>query len=241
MDIAILYEDEHLLAINKPAGLGVHKDGVSSGEWTVADWVAEIYPALKEVGEPFTAANGMPIEKPGIVHRLDKDTSGVLLIAKDQPTYLFLKRQFSKHTIVKTYLALVYGNFSADKQQGTISLPIGRSRKDPRKRLAMRAAGGVVREALTHYQVLGSFPGFSYIEAHPKTGRTHQIRVHFKAINHPIVCDPLYAEGQPCLPGLSRQALHAFAIEFTLSGRSLRIEAPVPADFQGALATLETM
>lgn len=239
-DISILYEGENLLAINKPAGISVHKDGYNIEEYTIADWVLEHYPATKEVGEPLVAPNGAVVEKPGIVHRLDKDTSGVLLVAKNQKTFQFLKQQFKDHSINKTYLLIVYDNFSADKVQGTIDLPIGRSKKDSRKRLAGRGASSILRAAITHYKVLESFPGYSYVEAHPKTGRTHQLRVHFKAIGHPLVCDPLYAAGKPCLPGLDRQALHAARLEFALpTGGRKEVSAPLPADLAGALRALE--
>ncbi|MCX6713149.1 MAG: RluA family pseudouridine synthase [Candidatus Vogelbacteria bacterium] len=241
MDIPILYEDENILALNKPAGVAVHKDGYNSEEETVADWVLAKYPALVEVGEPMTAQNGTVIAKPGIVHRLDKDTSGVLLVAKNQSTYLALKKQFQEHSIKKIYRLLVYGSFSADKMEGTIDLSIGRSRKDSRRRLAGKGASSVLREAVTNYRVLENFAEHAYAEARPETGRTHQIRVHFKAINHPIVCDSLYAPQMTCLPGLERQALHAMSIEFSLLGKSIRLEASLPTDFQTALASLKTL
>jgi 23S rRNA pseudouridine1911/1915/1917 synthase len=242
MEIPILYEDNDVLVLNKPAGISVHKDGFNDQEFTIADWVVEKYPALIQVGEPLILKNGTKINKPGIVHRLDKDTTGVLLIAKNQATYNLLKKQFQDHSIEKTYWLLVYGNFSPDKEQGTIDLPIGRSRKDPRRRLAGLGASSVLREALTHYKVTTSFPGYSLVEAHPKTGRTHQLRVHFKAIGHPLVCDSLYAPGLPCLPGLARQALHAAKLEFDLpSGGRKTVDAPLPEDLKIALDNLKTM
>jgi len=240
MNIPILYEDSDLLVLNKPAGISVHKDGYNGEEETIADWVAKKYPELKEVGEPMMAQNGTLIHKPGIVHRLDKDTSGALLVAKNQPTYYSLKKQFKEHMIDKVYRLITYGNFSSDKEQGTINLPIGRSRKDSRRRLAGPGASSVIREALTHYKVLESFPGYSYIEAHPKTGRTHQLRVHFKAIGHALVCDSLYAHGEVCLPGLERQALHAYSLAFVRpNGERLKVEAPLPTDLQIAIASLK--
>ena len=242
MNIPILYEDSDILVLNKPAGISVHKDGYNMEEFTIADWVAAKYPALKEVGEPLLMKNGTQIEKPGIVHRLDKDTSGILLVAKNEKTFQYLKLQFKDHLIQKTYLLIVYDNFSADKEQGTIDLPIGRSKKDSRKRLAGRGASSVLREAVTHYKVIQNFPGYSYVEAHPKTGRTHQIRVHFKAIGHPLVCDSLYAAGKPCLPGLSRQALHAVEIACELPGKGrVSFVAPLPDDLKKALAGLEKL
>jgi len=241
-DISILYEDSDILAVNKPAGLGVHRDGFST-EPALTDWLLTKYPDIKDVGEPMMTQKGEKIDKPGIVHRLDKDTSGVLLVAKNQPAYLALKKQFQEHLIKKTYRLIVYGNIiSADgAKEGKIDLAIGRTRQDPQQRLAGFGATGELREALTYYQVLKNYSGFAYVEAHPQTGRTHQLRVHFKAINHPIVCDALYAPKQPCLPGLARQALHAFKLDFTLpSGGAKSLEAPLPEDFKEALGSLES-
>lgn len=242
INIPILYEDSDLLVLNKPAGISVHRDGRNE-EYTIADWLVEKYPAIKNVGEPMIGQNGEEIAKPGIVHRLDKDTSGVLLVAKNQPTFLFLKDQFQNHSIKKTYRLLVNGEFKQEEgTEATIDLPIGRSKKDPRMRVARLKSPGKLREAVTDYKILKKFPGFTYLEAYPKTGRTHQIRVHFKAISHPVACDGLYAPGLPCLPGLNRQALHAYRLDFNQpNGESLIIEAPLPADFEVALESLKSL
>jgi 23S rRNA pseudouridine1911/1915/1917 synthase len=239
IDIPILYEDSDLLVLNKPANIAVHGDGRNK-DFTLADWLMEKYPAIKNIGEPMIGQNGEEIAKPGIVHRLDKDTSGVLVVAKNQPTYLFLKEQFQNHSTKKTYRLLVTGEFKqAEEEEATIALPIGRSKNDPRMRVARLKSPGKLREAVTDYKILKKFKNFTYIEAYPKTGRTHQIRVHFKAISHPVACDSLYAPNLPCLPGLSRQALHAYSLEFTASnGQTLKIEAPLPGDFKKALEAL---
>ena len=242
-NIPILYEDDDLLVLNKPAGISMHKDGRNE-EFTMADWLLEKYPEIKDVGESMIAQNGKEIAKPGIVHRLDKDTSGVLLVAKNQTTYLSLKEQFQNHSIKKTYRLIVSGEFKQEEgDEGVIDLPIGRSKKDPRVRVARLKSPGKLREAVTVYRILKKFKNFTYIEASPETGRTHQIRVHFKAISHPVACDSLYAPGLPGLSGLNRQALHAFSLEFIQpqNGEVLKIEAPFPVDFQAALESLETL
>lgn len=234
--ISIIYKDDDLVVINKPAGISVHGDGVSS-ERTIVDWVLENFPECQGVGEPMRLPNGALVDRPGIVHRLDKDTSGVLVIARSQAAFEFLKNAFKDRTTQKVYQALVYG--SPKEDEGVIDAPIGRSRKDPRLRIAHPGAVGKLREALTSYKVLDRFSGYSLLEVRPKTGRTHQIRVHLKLLGYPIVCDSLYAPGKECLPGLARQALHAASLELQKpDGVVMRFEADLPADFKAALDIL---
>lgn len=223
--IKIIYEDDNILAVNKPAGLLVH------GPDSLVDWLIEKYPEIKKVGED--------PERPGIVHRLDKDTSGVLLVAKNQKEFEYLKKQFQDRKIKKKYIALVEGNIK-DKE-GIINLPIAKSKSDFRKRSAVGKTIGKEREAVTEYKVIKKFEKFTLVEAYPKTGRTHQIRVHFKAIGHPVVCDKLYGpKKQICPSGLTRQFLHANAIEFNLpDGSRLQLEADLPRDLQNALDMLD--
>ncbi|MCU0660190.1 MAG: RluA family pseudouridine synthase [Candidatus Pacebacteria bacterium] len=240
--ISILYENEHLLVIDKPSGLVVHADG-KTDELTLVDWLLQKYPEIKDIGEPMETTNQKTGEKvtivrPGIVHRIDRDTSGCLVIAKNQEMYLFLKRQFQERKIDKTYKAIVWGCVKNDT--GKITAPIGRSGSDFRKWTAQRGARGELREAVTEYKVLDRFErgshAFSFVEVCPKTGRTHQIRVHFKYLNHPILCDTLYAEKLPCVLGIGRLALHAAMISFTnLQGENITVEAPLPDDFVRAL------
>src|SRR3989344_6038167 len=182
MMIPIIYEDEDVLVLNKPSGLVVHGDGRTKVE-TLAHWVLEKYPALRGGGEAFAGSAGVEIPRPGIVHRLDKETSGVILLLKNQLAFLHVKKQFQEHTIVKVYHAFLYG--SPKDKQGTISLPIGKSRADFRRRSAEHGASGVLREARTDYRVLARGKDASFVEARPFTGRTHQVRGHFKAIGHP--------------------------------------------------------
>lgn len=231
VNVEILYEDEDILAINKPAGLVVHSDGRTK-EPSVSDWLLEKYPGAKDVGEPIGE-----IEKPGIVHRIDRETSGVLLLAKTKEGYECLKEQFQNREIEKTYHAFLYGDLK--ESHGTINLPIGKSSSDFRKRSAERGAKGDKREAITHFQVLKRGEGFTLVEAKPKTGRTHQIRVHFKALHHPVVADKLYAPKKEALLGFTRLALHAKEVSFMdTKGEKHTVSAPYPEDFKAALDAL---
>jgi 23S rRNA pseudouridine1911/1915/1917 synthase len=250
MDIPILYEDKSIVVINKPAGLVVHADGRTK-EVTLVDWILEKYPDIKEVGEPLRlrpefvkGGEEKIIYRPGIVHRLDRETSGTLVIAKTQEAFSHLKEQFQERETKKIYNAFVYGEMKED--DGVIDRPIARSRKDFRLWSAQRGARGEAREAVTGYQVLNRTnvgnmnAGFTYIEVRPKTGRTHQIRVHMKAINHPLVCDSLYAPKQKSALGFKRLALHARSLEFTnLAGKLITAEAPFPEDFLHAIALIK--
>ncbi len=236
MKIKVLYEDSNILAIDKPSGISVHGDGRSKDK-TVADWVLKNYPKIKNVGEPqFFEDKGVKIEikKPGIVHRLDRETSGILLIAKNKKAYEFLKSQFMNREIKKTYNAIVSGWVKNDR--GTINKPIGRSPKDFRRHLAGRGARGEMREAITEYKVLKRFEApqkFTYLEISPKTGRTHQIRVHMKYLNHPVVSDSLYNPDGPYPKGITRLALHAKSIEFKdLKGKSIKVQSSLPKEFK---------
>lgn len=239
MDPKIIYEDEDLLGVDKPPGLMVHSDGRSEDP-TLADWLGKNYPALRGVGEPLRLSSGRIIDRPGIVHRIDRETSGVLLVAKTQLAFEHFKKQFQEKAVIKRYAAFVYGKLPGP--EGVIDRPIGKSRKDFRMWSAQRGARGTMREAVTEYAVLEAREGFSYVEARPKTGRTHQIRVHFKAIHHPIVCDRLYAPNQECALGFSRIALHAKSITVKrLGGEMLTLEAVFPKDFERALAVFHDL
>ena len=256
--IKVLYEDKDILAIDKPSGVSVHpsaplrtKPKSKKKESFITDWVLKNYPKIKKVGEPMGE-----ILRPGVVHRLDKETSGVLLLAKNQKSYEFLKKQYQDREIKKTYVAIVSGWMKDGR--GVVNKPIGRSPSDFRRRLAGRGARGKLREAVTEYKVLKRFEAqtsqnfsfsslprvrvgshkdknfekFSLLEVEPKTGRTHQIRVHMKFLNHPVVCDSLYNPGKPSPVGISRLALHAKSIEFkNPKGKTIKIESPIPSMF----------
>ena len=252
--IQILYEDENMVCINKPAGLIVHADG-RKGEESVVDWMLVHYPEAKDVGEPkdwnieeriknqenasipnskFLIPNSTPALRAGVVHRLDRDTSGVMVLAKNQKAFLHLKKQFQEREIEKIYHAFVYGVMKKD--EGTIDRPIARSRKDFRLWSAQRGGRGEMREAITDYEVLLRADIYTFVEVRPKTGRTHQIRVHFKAINHPIVCDKLYAPKQKPILDFERLALHARTLKLqNLNGEPVEVTAPYPEDFEKAI------
>jgi len=236
MDIPIIYEDDNMLAVNKPAGLVVHSDGRTK-ESTLADWFLEKYPDAKDVGEPIVLPDGAEIKRPGIVHRLDRDTSGVIVMAKNQKSFEFLKKQFQERHVQKTYRAILSGILK--EKSGVIDIPIGKSKKDFRRWLADENARGTLREAITEFKVLGMGDNATYVEVYPKTGRTHQIRVHFKAVGHPVLCDSLYGTKKDCFLEMDRQALHAWQITLKdMNNVTLTIEAPLPKDFQGALSEL---
>ncbi len=231
---AVLYEDSDVIVVNKPAGLIVHSDGRTK-EPSVVEWILEKYPALKDVGEPWTSPQGEIVPRPGIVHRLDRTTSGVMIIAKTPEAHAFLKQQFQGRTIEKVYDAIVYGHPKEDG--GVIEMEIGRTKTDPRRWSSQRGKKGKLRTAITEWNVLarGVDPEtgekIAHMEVRPKTGRTHQIRVHLKAIHHPIVSDHLYAQGKPQLFGLTRPALHARSLTLTLpSGERRTFIAPMPKE-----------
>ncbi|HET8581551.1 MAG TPA: RluA family pseudouridine synthase [Candidatus Paceibacterota bacterium] len=237
----VLYEDADVLVLAKPSGLIVHGDGRST-EPTLADWLIARDPSITEVGEPWTAPSGAVIPRPGIVHRLDRETSGVMIVAKNDRAFAHLKQQFKERLAKKTYDVLAYGHPKEDG--GLIDKPIGRSPRDFRRWSAQPGARGELRNAQTRWRVLArgrdeKGEAIAHLEAEPLTGRTHQIRVHLKAIHHPVVCDALYAPNRPCCFGIGRVALHARRLAITLpSGEERVFEAPVPQDLEAAFAAL---
>ncbi len=242
--IPVIYEDDAVLVINKPASLIVHSDGVTS-EPTVAEWFLGRYPQVQGVGDTAHSKDGSPLERSGVVHRLDRGTSGVLILAKTAEAHAHLKTQFQTRSVQKEYRAFVYGRLN--DRWGTINRPIGRSPRDHRLWSAQPGAKGVLREAITDFERIGEgeYEGesFSYVKLFPKTGRTHQLRVHLKAIDRPIVGDSVYAahlvERSNHL-GMNRLALHAHSLELILlSGETERFIAPVPLDFEQAAERLE--
>ncbi len=240
---SILYEDPDIVVINKPAGLVVHSDGRTK-EDTVVDWVKEKYPETMDVGEPIKLAASSKkleavIERPGIVHRIDRETSGILVLAKTEAGFECLKAQFQNREVEKVYHLFVHGLVKEDR--GSITRPIGKSASDFRKWSAQRGAKGEMREALTYFEVLkrDEENKVTFVEAKPKTGRTHQIRVHMQAMQHPVVGDNLYASGKPKLLGFERTALHAKKITFkNVDGKEIIVEAPYPKDFVEAIAMI---
>jgi RluA family pseudouridine synthase len=231
--IHILYEDNDILAISKPAGISVHGDGKTE-EVTISDWVIENYPDTKEVGESIELEDGEKINRYGIVHRLDKDTSGVLLVAKTKEGFWHLKKQFKNREVKKTYHAFLYGKFRDER--GIINRPIGRGTGSIRKWATGPKARGEMREAITRFKIVNNQTPASFAEIWPLTGRTHQIRVHMQALGHPVVSDRLYANTRESQYGFKRLALHASRVIVTgLGGKILEIKAPFPDDFLEAI------
>jgi 23S rRNA pseudouridine1911/1915/1917 synthase len=241
MKIKVLYEDKDILAIDKPINLATHSDGKTK-EKTLVDFILKNYPKMKNVGEPMTIKikdKEIELPRPGIVHRLDRDTSGVLLLAKNKKSFSYLKELFQNREIRKVYYALVNGTLKYER--GTINKPIGRSPKDFRRYLAGRGAKGELRDAVTEYTVLKNIVDkkghkFTLLEVRPKTGRTHQIRAHMKYLNHPVVGDALYNEDGIGIKGIDRMMLHAKSIKFkNLSGDIIKIESPLPEEFKNLI------
>lgn len=226
----ILFEDEDLLVIEKPAGLLVHQSTVYDAEPTVVDGLRALFPNIATVGDDPT--------RPGIVHRLDKDVSGLLVIAKTQDMFENLKTQFKERQTKKVYLALAYGVLEND--QGEIRLRIARSKT--RGRMVARPESQEGKEAITNYEVLERFKIATYLRVHILTGRTHQIRAHFKAIDHPLVGDKLYAKKamkniRPI--DLNRIFLHAHELTIRLaSGEEKTFVSALPADLERVLSEL---
>lgn len=236
----ILFENDDVLVINKPYGWLVHEDGFNKNVPTVVDWFVKHSPEARDVGEQGYSPKGDELNRSGVVHRLDRDTSGVLILAKNQATHQYLKQQFQDRLVHKEYRALVYGRMN--DRWGTINRSIGRSRKDHRRRSAERGATGVLKEAITEFERIGmgEYEGepFSYVKLIPKTGRTHQLRAHLRALDRPIVCDALYADYKIANSnnlGIKRLALHAHILELTLpTGTEERFIAPIPLEFEEA-------
>lgn len=227
LPIAIIEENEHFLIIDKPAGIQVHPS-VSRESGTVANWITAHYPEIRKVGDP---------DRPGIVHRLDRDTSGLLLIARTKKSFTALKNLFKDHKIKKRYLALVFG--IPKEKEGVITAPIARSRRGDRQRAALpgRHVKGIIRPAETHYRVLETFAETALIEASPQTGRTHQIRVHLSSIGHPVLGDQLYASkaSREFSTNCPHHLLHATSLAFKLFGKEYSFSSPLPEDFKKLL------
>lgn len=226
--LAVRYEDDRLLVVAKPAGLVVHP-GPGHPTGTLVNAL------LGRQGSSLSAGGGAA-DRPGIVHRLDKGTSGLLLVAKDDATHLALARELADHRVERRYLALVQGRLPAD--EGTVDAPVGRHPRD-RKRMAVVPAG---RPAVTHWRVLETFPAVQLAEARLETGRTHQVRVHLASLRHPLAGDRAYG-ADPTLAGrlgLTRPFLHAWRLAFDhpADGHRVELTEPLPPDLQGVLDRL---
>lgn len=245
--IDILYEDEGMVIINKPAGMVVHP---AKGHWS-----GTLTAALAHHFQHLSDAGGAT--RPGIVHRLDRDTSGVIAIAKTNEVHFKLCAQFEARQVTKTYMAIVSG--ALDRDRDWIHQPIGHHPYQ-REKMAIRSGHPSSRDASTFFEVKERFRGYALLEVQPKTGRTHQIRLHLAHIGCPVLCDRLYgghaqitrgqllrraAQGLPPRPGddnieMERQALHAYQLEFAhpKTGQPMRFNAPLPPDFESVLSVL---
>ncbi len=229
MPLKILYEDASLLIVDKPPGMPVFREGPGEGMY-VAEALSSQYPELLKLGEEC---------RYGIVHRLDKDTSGVLLVAKTKESFQYFQEQFRKRKTGKTYLCLVTGTLK--EKEGVIEGKLGRSPNDRRKQKVFAdPAPESARDAITAYKVLEEFPGFTLVEVSPKTGRKHQIRAHLAHIHHPIAGDKLYGfKNQPVPQGLKRQFLHASSLKIRMeNGKEKEFRSEIPGDLQTVLNTL---
>lgn len=241
LGIEILYTHEHFFIVYKPASILVHPAENDTYSPTLVDWLLCHYHELKSVGD---------WQRPGIVHRLDKDTSGLLVIPRTNYAHMAFGEMFKKRTIKKTYYAVVKGTPSA---QGSIDFAIGRN-PIHRKKMTTYAKQNdfspattdknsrgrqdrTARQSLTHYKVKEYFKDSTFVEVHPVTGRTHQIRVHFSAIGHSLIGDQLYGSSSKLI---SRQALHAFSLSFDFQGKTFYFEKEIPEDFKKLLEQLRT-
>ena len=238
IEIKVIYQDAEYLVVSKPADLLVHRTGIAKSEETLADWLVKEYPEIKGVGDD-------PITRPGIVHRLDRDTSGVMVVARNQKAFDYLKKLFQNHEIKKTYLTLVWGKVAPSA--GVIDQPIGLTPGTVKRTTWIKKAK-LVKAALTRYRAVKflNFQDqiFTLLEVEPKTGRTHQLRVHLNAIGHPVVGDRIYGKSNlksqiSKVLGLERQFLHAESVEFTAPGGGrIKVSADLPADLEQALSLL---
>ena len=221
----VVYEDRDVIVVNKPTGMVVHPaPGHPDGTLVNA--------LLYHCGESLSGIGGR--KRPGIVHRIDRDTSGLIIAAKNDAAHLALAAQLADHTLARTYECLAVGNFREDS--GTVDAPIGRHPVD-RKRMAVVRQGG--REAVTHWEVIARYPGVTHLRCRLETGRTHQIRVHLAYIGHPILGDTVYGAKKP-VAGLTGQCLHAVGLRFIhpRTGEPVELTCPLPEEFVHMLEKL---
>ena len=222
----VVYEDDDVIVVNKPTGLVVHPaPGHPDGTLVNA--------LLHHCGDSLSGIGGE--KRPGIVHRIDRDTSGLIIAAKNDAAHLALSAQLKDHSLSRTYECLVTGNMKQDS--GTVDAPIGRSSAD-RKKMAVVPTG---RRAVTHWEVVARYPGVTHLRCRLETGRTHQIRVHMAYIGHPILGDTVYGTKKP-VPGLTGQCLHATGLRFVhpRTGEPVELHCPLPPEFTAMLQKLQS-
>ncbi len=227
IDVEVIYEDKDIIIVNKPKGLVVHPANGNPDGTLVNAIMAICKGSLSGIGGEI---------RPGIVHRLDKDTSGLLIIAKNDQAHINMSKQIKDRQVKKIYIALVKGR--TKEEEATINMPIGRSTKD-RKKMAVRKDG---KEAITHFKVLRRYNNYTLLEVKIDTGRTHQIRVHMAEIGHPVVGDMVYSNGKNEF-GIQGQMLHAKSLEFRhpITGKQMHLEAELPDYFKEVLEKLESI
>jgi 23S rRNA pseudouridine1911/1915/1917 synthase len=233
--IPIIYSDENIIVVNKPAGLQVHPSSTEK-EKTLVNGLIVTFPEIKEVHDDSLGA----FLRPGIVHRLDKDTTGVMVVARNQKTFWELKELFQERKIHKKYVALIFGQLKEKK--GIITKAIARSANYKKQVVAGAKTKTKIRSAVTQFKVLEKFQNYSLVEAMPLTGRMHQIRIHFFSLGHPVVGDKKYQlkfSKNQTVKNAARQLLHAREITFQLRGKKFSFSAPIPQDFQDFLADIE--
>ena len=222
----VVYEDADVIVVNKPVGLVVHPaPGHPDGTLVNA--------LLYHCGDSLSGVNG--VLRPGIVHRIDRDTSGLIIAAKNDRAHLALAEQLQDHSLARTYEAVTVGGLKED--EGIVDAPIGRHPVD-RKKMAIDRKNG--KRAVTHYTVLGRYPGYTHVQCQLETGRTHQIRVHMASIGHPLLGDVVYGSKKPW-PGLAGQCLHARKLRFIhpTTGKPVEVECPLPDWFQTVLKQID--
>jgi len=229
----IIHQDENIIIVNKPAGLQVHPSDTEK-ENTLVNALVVSFPEIKNVND---GSEGSWM-RPGIVHRLDKDTSGAMVVARNKKTFDELKRKFADREIEKNYVALVYGHL--EKKSGVVDVPIARAASFKNQKIARGKTKGIARAAVTEYRLLKRYADFDFVEAKPKTGRMHQIRVHLASLGNPIVGDGKYKRRNLVRPeGVTRQLLHAQNLKFELEGKQYSFKADLPRDFEAFLQSLD--
>lgn len=221
----VVYEDDDVIVVNKPSGLVVHPAPGHPGGTLVNALLFHCGASLSGVGGAL---------RPGIVHRIDRDTSGLIIAAKNDYAHQFLSAQLADHTLARTYECIVVGNLREDS--GTVDAPIARDSRD-RKRMAVVPGG---RRAVTHWTVLARYPGYTHVQCRLETGRTHQIRVHMAYLGHPILGDTVYGAKKP-VPGLTGQCLHAVGLQFIhpRTKELVSLSCPLPGEFTAALRKID--
>lgn len=226
IEVPVIFEDKNVIVINKPAGLSVHPTTFEESD-TLVNGLLYKFPEIEKINDGTLGAE----LRPGIVHRLDKDTSGTMVIARNQKSFDELKELFRERKVIKKYWAIVYGKINA--KRGIIDLPIARASNYKKQSIASRKTKTKIREAVTEYEVLSEYKKYSLVELTPRTGRMHQIRIHLFSLGHPVVGDDLYKLRKfNNVIEVNRQLLHAKSIKFNLGGRGYEFSSELPGDMK---------